>query len=96
MADVLENRRVKRGETDRSTLEAAETIAKFFKDQQRYDKAEPLMLRAVWGRRITLGDAHPDTLESWQNLIDLYEAWNKPDEAERWRSRRPQTEAVSQ
>jgi len=28
------------------------------------------------------------------NLIDLYEAWNKPEEAEEWRTNPPQTEAA--
>jgi len=26
------------------------------------------------------------------NLIELYEAWNKPEEAEKWRAKLPQTE----
>jgi len=33
---------------------------------------------------------------SWQHLIDLYEAWNKPEKAEEWRAKLPQTEAVEQ
>jgi hypothetical protein len=37
---------------------------------------------------------HPHTLESWHNLINLYEAWNKPEKAEEWRAKLPQTEAV--
>jgi hypothetical protein len=32
-------------------------------------------------------------LESWKNLIDLYEAWNKPEKVEEWRVKLPQTEA---
>ena len=54
------------------------------------------MLRAVWGRSTTLGDYHPDTLESWKNLIDLYEAWGKPEKAEEWRSKLTQTEAAGE
>jgi hypothetical protein len=30
------------------------------------------------------------------NLIDLYEAWNKPEEAEKWRTKLPQIEAVEE
>jgi len=33
------------------------------------------------GDRLTLGDTHPHTLESWNRLIELYEAWNKPEKA---------------
>jgi hypothetical protein len=42
-------------------------------------------------RRLNLGDTHPLTLQLWNNLIDLYEAWNKPEEAEKWRAKLPQT-----
>jgi len=27
------------------------------------------------------------------NLIELYEAWNKPEKAKQWRAKLPQTEA---
>jgi len=30
------------------------------------------------------------------NIIKLDEAWNKPEEAEEWRAKLPQTEAVEQ
>ena len=36
---------------------------------------------------------HLHTIESLNNLIALYEAWNKPEEAEKWRAKFPQTEA---
>jgi hypothetical protein len=42
---------------------------------------------------LKLDDTHPHTKESVNNLIDLYEAWNKPDKAEEWRAKLPQTEA---
>ena len=38
-------------------------------------------VRVGEGRRLKLGDTHPHTLDSINNLIDLYEAWNKPDQA---------------
>ncbi|MHC4582889.1 MAG: tetratricopeptide repeat protein [Planctomycetota bacterium] len=57
---------------------------------------EPLLLEAVDGRRLKLGDTHPHTLESWNNLIDLYEAWDKPEKAEEWRAKLPQTMTVEQ
>jgi len=46
------------------------------------------------GHQLKLGDTHPHTIESINKLIDLYEVWNKPEEAEKWRSKLPQTEAV--
>jgi len=59
-----------------------------------YAEAEPLLLEAVKGRRLKLGDTHPHTLESLNNLIALYKAWNKPKEAEEWQKKLPQTEDV--
>ena len=43
--------------------------------------------RADKGHRLKLGDTHPHTLQSLDNLIDLYEAWNKPEEAKEWRAK---------
>ena len=37
-----------------------------------------------------VGETHPHTLESLNNLIDLYETWNKPEEAKEWRTKLPQ------
>jgi len=34
-----------------------------------------------------LGPQHPHTLASIKNLIELYEAWNKPEEAQKWRAK---------
>jgi len=44
------------------------------------------------GRRLKLGDTHQHTIESWNNLIDLYEAWNKPEKAEERRAKLKQIE----
>jgi len=41
-------------------------------------------------------DTHPHTIESLNNLIDLYEAWNKPEEAEEWRTKLQEKEAVTE
>lgn len=65
-----------------------------YKEQVRYDKAEPLLLEALEARRLRLGDTRPRTLESRNNLIKLYEAWNKPEKAEEWRAKLPQTKVV--
>jgi hypothetical protein len=35
-------------------------------------------------------------LESLDNLIDLYEAWDKPEKANEWRAKLPQTEAAEE
>jgi glucan phosphorylase len=65
-------------------------------EQAQYDEAERLLLEAVEGRLLKLGDQYPHTIESLNNLITLYEAWNKPEKAEEWRAKQPQTKAVNE
>jgi len=36
------------------------------------------------------------TLESWHNLIELYEAWNKLEKADEWRAKLPQTKVAEE
>lgn len=50
-----------------------------------------LTFEAIEIHRLKLGDTHSLTIESINNLIDLYEDWNKPGEAEKWRAKLPQT-----
>ena len=59
-------------------------------------KAKRLLVQALEGRRLKLGDTHPHTLQSLNNLIDLYEVWNKPEKAEEWRAKLPQTKAIEE
>ena len=61
----------------------------FYKEKGDYDKAETLLIQAFKGRRLKLGDTHPHTVESLNNLIALYEAWNKPEKANQWRAKLP-------
>ena len=42
------------------------------------------------------GNDHEFTNAGVNNLIALYEAWNKPEKAEQWRSKLPQTETAEQ
>jgi hypothetical protein len=39
---------------------------------------------------------HQQKKEFINNLIDLYEAWGKPEKAEKWRTKLPQTKAVDE
>jgi len=76
------------------TLTLAHTLAVLYIRQARYEEAEPLLLEAYNGREANLRSEHPRTIDSLRELVRLYESWNKPDEAERWRARLPQTEAM--
>ena len=44
------------------------------------------------GKGMLLCDEHPQALESWNNLIALYEASGKPEKAEEWRAKLPDEE----
>ena len=57
--------------------------------QGHYDKAAPLLQGVVERQILRLGETHRKTQESITDLINLYEAWNKPEEAEKWRAKLP-------
>ena len=92
--ETIEVRQRRLGEDHPHTLESKNELAVLYKEQGDYAKAELLLLEALKGRRLKLGDTHPHTIESLNNTIDLYEAWNKPEKANPWRAKLPQTEAV--
>ena len=62
----------------------------------RHNQAETMVLGAFADCACELGPEHPHTLDSLKNLIDLYEAWGKPEKAEEWRAKLPQKKAVEQ
>jgi hypothetical protein len=53
---------------------------------------EGFLIRVLEGQRLKLGHTHPHTIESLNSLIDLYEAWNKPEKANEWRTKLAQIE----
>ncbi|UCF34205.1 MAG: serine/threonine protein kinase [Phycisphaerales bacterium] len=69
--------------------------------QRRYEESEGLMLEGSAEIERTYSRDHPLALLARQRVIDLYEAWGKPDQAERYRamtpptSRRPESGAQS-
>ena len=60
------------------------------------EQAEAILLRA-FDLSITASDPHdPKADEVIQLLIQLYESLDKPEQAEKWRAKLPQTQAVKQ
>ncbi len=47
--------------------------------------AQSLLLEAFHGRKTKLGPEHPHTIDSLRELVRLYESWDSPDEAAKWR-----------
>jgi hypothetical protein len=75
-------------------LENRNYLTVLYKEQGDHTKAEPLLIEAAKGRHLKLRKTHPYTIESFNSLIELYEAWNKPEKANQWRAKLPQTEAT--
>jgi tetratricopeptide (TPR) repeat protein len=57
-------------------------LAILYRNQGRYDEAEPLYLETLEARRRISGDDHPHTLSSKHNLAVLYWNQGRYDEAE--------------
>jgi hypothetical protein len=66
----------------KNTLESKNDLAMQYKEQAHYNESEKLLIEAIKSRHLKLGDQHLYTVESLNNLKDLYEASNKPEEAE--------------
>jgi len=74
---------------DHPALQSMNNRARTFHGQGLYQEAEQLFIKALAIRRRVLGEGHPDTLESVNNLVELYEAWGKPEQADKWRAKLP-------
>ncbi len=57
--------------------------------RMEYEKAEREWTKALAVVRRHLGDSHPETLGCVLAISELYEAWGKPEEAEKWRAQLP-------
>jgi len=53
--------------------------------QKRYAEAEPLLTDSYNELHSKLGDQNKRTIEARQRLAKLYDDWNKPDQAARFR-----------
>jgi tetratricopeptide (TPR) repeat protein len=78
---LLESRRAIR---EGGTKEARRLIA-----ERRYDVAEQMLTTKLRTAQHYLGDRHPETLGSILAFIELYEAWGKSGEVEKWRAQLP-------
>ena len=68
--------------TPRDKANAKFALACIFRRQGRYDKAEPLYMDCLDKRRTVLGNRHPSTLTSMNNLAFLFTSQGRYEEAE--------------
>lgn len=73
------------GEQHRSTLTAFNARARLFADQGRYERAEEELL-AVYRVTSSPNSEHPLNVTVVDRLVDLYEAWDKPEKAAEYRA----------
>ena len=84
------------GEEHHYTLWFRNALAHLHIRQGRYDEAEKLLVKSVDIGDRTLGERHPETLRLVRALVGLYESWNKPGEAARWRRKYADAAAMSE
>jgi serine/threonine protein kinase len=65
----------------------ARTIAWRFYEQDQYALAERLLIKALEFSRQVLGEQHLEIQACQKHFVILYEAWDKPEEAEEWREK---------
>jgi tetratricopeptide (TPR) repeat protein len=56
---------------------------------QRYEEAEALLRPAAEGLEASFGRDHQHVHSARQYMVELYDAWGKPEEAARWRDADP-------
>jgi eukaryotic-like serine/threonine-protein kinase len=66
--------------------------AKALLDAKAYADAEPLLLEGYQGPRQTDSETEPQVKDArlrdaLERLVQLYDAWSKPDEAAKWRNK---------
>jgi serine/threonine protein kinase/Flp pilus assembly protein TadD len=93
LKDALKEIRMQLGDKHPQILPYMLSLSQLHIEQERYEEAEKLLLEAIDGPCVKLGDTHPRTLKLINNLIDLYEAWGKPEKAKEWRAKLSQMRA---
>jgi len=75
------------GMRDRKVLDQLVGLAHLYLEQARYGEAEPLLLQEFERRENLFGPEHPHTIDVLDQLVSLYEAWNKSEKTTEWRTK---------
>jgi len=86
LREGLEIRRQALPAEDWQTASAESALGSCLARLRRYDEAEPLLVNSYSILKTKRGPADALTLETLTQLIDLYQAWGKPDKAAQYRT----------
>ena len=67
--------------------EAESALGACYAALSRFEQAEPLLLASYEALAENLGPTDPRTQRALDDLIALYDVWNKPDQAGAYRAR---------
>ncbi len=90
---AIRTRRLPAGDLRTATAEQA--LGGCLVALQRYSEAEPLVLEGYHTLEAALGPQHARTLAALRAVVDLYEKWDRPDEADRFRALLPAPTSAS-
>jgi tetratricopeptide (TPR) repeat protein len=96
LAEALEGFRRVLGNEHPSTLISIVNMGGQLMNQGKYDEAQVYLAEALEGFRRVLGNEHPHTLYSINALVELYDAWKKPEEAKKYRDMLPEEDAATE
>ena len=85
LSEALDWRRQSLPARHRGTGEAELALGECLLALSQFDRAEPLLLAGLETTRPALQSAHFDRRSALQLLVTLYERWNKPEEARKFR-----------
>lgn len=85
--DALRIHRLRLSETHERTLQLESLFGRSLTHLEQYAEAEQLLLHSHAELTSLRGEEHRLTQLVVQRLIELYEAWKKPDEVDAWRGR---------
>jgi len=77
------------GAAHRRTALAARDLASCLTARGRFEEAEPLLLESYSQIKAAFGDRRRETVQTLTALVHLYDGWEKPAEADRYRAELP-------
>ncbi len=63
--------------------------------QGKFAEAQPLAVQHLERNELAYGKTHTLTVKAALLLVELYDAWDRPDEATRWRAKLPRTHSAA-